>query len=258
MKRPRTSTLLWTPVVIAGIALVYWGFYSPASSDRVHLAVSSSLGPVVTELSNRLGPELPGRPVVSTAGSQTVARRIAHGQSADVVFLANRRWMDYLDERGLLEPDSRRNLLRNHLVLVGAPGAAKIPSLRALSRQPVRLALGNVESVPAGIYARRTFESLGLWENASFTPVQFPHVRAVLSAVESGGIPYGVVYRTDRRRDGTARVLLSFPAEHTPDILYPVALVKDPSKRDRRWFQALLGRRARGVYREFGFEVLAE
>src|ERR1700739_3401538 len=55
----------------------------------------------------------------SFAASSLLAKQIEAGAPADVFFSADRESMDYLEQRGLLKPGSRRDLLGNALVLVG-------------------------------------------------------------------------------------------------------------------------------------------
>ena len=62
--------------------------------------------------------------------SSTLARQIENGAPADLYLSANPRWMDYAAERGLIDRDSRRDLLANGLVLIApaddAPNGAPI------------------------------------------------------------------------------------------------------------------------------------
>ena len=52
------------------------------------------------------------------ASSSVLAKQIESGAPADVFVAADREWMDYLDERGLLKRGSRHDLLGNTLVLI--------------------------------------------------------------------------------------------------------------------------------------------
>src|SRR4249919_2346729 len=60
-----------------------------------------------------------GQPVrVSYAASSALARQIEQGAPADVFLSADAEWMDYLQQRGLIDTGSRHDLLGNRLVLV--------------------------------------------------------------------------------------------------------------------------------------------
>src|SRR5690606_34235862 len=60
-----------------------------------------------------------GQPVqVSYAGSTALARQLERRAPADVFVSADSQWMDWLQERGLIDPDTRSDLLGNTLVLI--------------------------------------------------------------------------------------------------------------------------------------------
>src|SRR5947207_655812 len=60
-----------------------------------------------------------GRKVtVSYASSPTLAKQIEAAAPADVFMSADLDWMDYVAQRRLIKPETRRNLLGNRLVLV--------------------------------------------------------------------------------------------------------------------------------------------
>src|SRR5215469_4443294 len=52
------------------------------------------------------------------AGSPELAKRIESGAPADLFISADLDWMDYLEDRKLIKPETRTNLLGNKLVLI--------------------------------------------------------------------------------------------------------------------------------------------
>ena len=110
------------------------------------------------------------RVVVSYAASSALAKQIEAGAPADLVISADLEWMDYLEKRKLIKRDSRRNLLRNRLVLV-APADSEVsvdivpgfPLAKLLGKG--RLAIANPDAVPAGKYAKASLEALGVWND---------------------------------------------------------------------------------------------
>src|SRR5207245_2934230 len=74
-----------------------------------------------------------------------------------------------------------------------------------------RLALADPEAVPAGIYARRYLETVGLWPALHDRVVPTLDVRAALAAVESENVPAGIVYRTDAALSKRVRVAFEVP-----------------------------------------------
>ena len=60
-----------------------------------------------------------------------------------------------------------------------------------------RLAMGNVDAVPAGKYGKAALEKLGAWDGVEGQVAQAENVRAALALVSRGEAPLGIVYQTD-------------------------------------------------------------
>lgn len=203
-----------------------------------------------------------GVPVrLSFAASSVLARQIEAGASADVFVSADQEWMDYLDQRGLIDKATRRNLVGNRLVLVApadsplqlkiAPGFAITAALGN-----GRLATGDPDSVPVGRYARQALTTLGVWNDVADRLVRAEDVRHALMFVARGEVPLGIVYETDARMDPRVRVIDTFPnGTHLP-ITYPVAATKGSGPDAGRFADYLRSEAGRATFESFGFTVL--
>lgn len=199
------------------------------------------------------------RPVLSFAGSSALARQIEAGAPADLFISADEEWMDTLASKGLIQPDSRAELLGNSLVLI-APAASRT-QLKLAPGFPIgsalgtgRLALADPAGVPAGRYARQALEKLDVWDQVSARIAAGDNVRSALALVARGEAPLGVVYATDAKADPKVRVVGTFPPEsHTP-ITYPVALLKTARSPDAEALrQFLLSPEAQAIFQRYGF-----
>ena len=205
-----------------------------------------------------------GQPVrVSYAASSALARQIEQGAPADVFVSADLDWMDVLQAQGLVDAATRSELLGNTLVLI-APAAseAKPLALRAgLDLRPLlgargRIALGMVDSVPAGKYAKAGFESLGMWTALEPRVAGVENVRAALMLVARGEAPLGVVYGSDAKAEPRVRVLASFPAGSHPEIVYPAARVAaSRHPRAAGFVEWLQQPEARAIFARHGFSL---
>ncbi len=168
-------------------------------------------------------------PRLSYGGSLALVRQIAQGAPADLLCAADAETMDAAQAQGLIAPDSRADLFGNALVLaapVDSPLSdlplAAAPFAQALGAG--RLALGHVESVPAGRYAREALRALGLWEIARPRLAMSENVRAALVFVARGEAPLGIVYATDAASEPRVKIVARFPASSHARIVYPCAL----------------------------------
>ncbi len=203
-----------------------------------------------------------GVPVrVSYAASSALARQIEQGAPADVFFSADLEWMDYLQQRGKLDATTRRNLLSNQLVLV-APKASKVrvelkrPATFLAALGDGRLAVGQIQTVPAGKYAKASLESLSLWNGVKARLAESESVRAALMLVARGEAPLGIVYASDAKAEPAVRVLATFPEESHPPIIYPVAALRGPrSAQATQFVQWLASPAAEAIFTRRGFAV---
>ena len=69
-----------------------------------------------------------------------------------------------------------------------------------------RLALGDPDSVPAGKYAKKALEKLGLWDKLKTKVAAAGDVRQALAYVETGAAAAGIVYATDAAASKKVRV----------------------------------------------------
>lgn len=119
-----------------------------------------------------------------------------------------------------------------------------------------RLAMGNVDSVPAGKYGKAALEKLGVWDSVKDHVAQAESVRAALAFVSRGETPLGIVYATDAAADPGVKVVGTFPADTHPPIIYPVALVKGAKNANANAFLDFLhGPDARAAFVKQGFTV---
>ncbi|WP_162199247.1 molybdate ABC transporter substrate-binding protein [Aurantiacibacter gangjinensis] len=164
-------------------------------------------------------------PSLSYAGSATVARQVADGAPADLVITADRRWMDWLAEQGALRGEPVA-IAGNRLVIIAPSGDASEVDLESLAAAPdtFRVAMGDPDTVPAGIFAREALQGLGLWDSLQGHIVPTENVRLALALVERGEAARGIVYASDATASRGVRVVREIdPSLHAP-IIYFAAL----------------------------------
>ena len=200
----------------------------------------------------------------SFASSAVLAKQIDQGAPADIFASADIEWMDWLKAHNLIQPQTRIDLLGNKLVIV-APASAKFSAL-PLAREAIseavgqqgRIATGEVNSVPAGIYAKAALEKLGLWNALGTRLAQSENVRAALALVARQETPLGIVYETDAKAEPRVKVVATFPADSHPPIIYPFALTTNAKgEGPERFLSFLQGDAARAVFASQGFTLLS-
>jgi molybdate transport system substrate-binding protein len=204
-----------------------------------------------------------GKPVaVSYAASSALARQIEQGAPADIFISADLDWMDYLQGKDLVQPQTRVSLLGNRIVLVApADSAVDIDIVEGFPLADLlgdgRLAMGDPAAVPAGKYGKAALERLGVWQTVEAKIAPAENVRAALALVARGEAPLGIVYRTDAVAEKGVKVVGTFPEETHPPIVYPVALVASSTSPHAAAFLAFLrSAKARGAFEGQGFTMI--
>jgi len=200
--------------------------------------------------------------VVSYAASSALAKQIESGAPADIFFSADLDWIDYLQEKKLIDVASRHSLLGNTLVLI-APNNSTVsltieknfPLLQALGRDG-KLAMASVDSVPAGKYGKASLTYLGVWDAVAPRVVQAENVRAALAFVAKSEAALGIVYGTDAKSEPAVRVVGTFPEDSHPKIVYPVAVLASAKPEARKFLDFLLSPEAAPAFEAQGFSIV--
>ena len=201
--------------------------------------------------------------VFNFGSSGDLSRQIIASPKADVFLSADVVEMDRVEKEKLVAAGSRRDVLSNQLVIIEPTDSASIfvyPfAAKQLTDSRIRhFAIADVESVPAGRYAKMWLEKTGVWSGLHSRILPGVDVRATLAAVESGAAQAGIVYRTDAMISQKARVVYAVPREEGPRIVYPIAAISGrPSEAVARSFaDFLITANIRVILEEFGFIVL--
>jgi molybdate transport system substrate-binding protein len=233
-----------------------------AQTEVVVFAAASTTN-AVTEIGQLYAARNLGRATPSFASSSTLAKQIAGGAPADVYISANKKWMDFLDEKNLIDRKSRLNLLGNRIVLI-APADSAVKKIDVAPGFPItdflgedgRLSLGDPDHVPAGMYGKKALVNLGSWDPVKDRLAPMKDVRAALVLVERWEAPLGLVYATDAAISKKVRVVGAFPEESHPPIVYPVAVVAGgKAEAARRFIDFLRSPESRSVFEKYGFVV---
>jgi molybdate transport system substrate-binding protein len=253
--------VLWRALLFGLLPLVAGAQAARAQEPIVVFAAASlknALDDAAAAFEKRSGVDLK----ISYAGSQTLAKQIEQGAPADIFASADEAWMDYAVERKAIKAGTRFDLLGNKLVVIAARDSplqslafTKAAFAKALGSG--RLATGEVNTVPAGKYAKAALEKLGLWSTVEPKLSMADNVRSAMAFVSRGEAPLGIVYATDAAADKSVKVIASFPESSHPHIIYPFALTAaSRNAAAPEFLDFLKSTAAKRFFEEQGFTVL--
>jgi molybdate transport system substrate-binding protein len=228
----------------------------PAMAGDVNLSIAASLKEVINELSDGFAKKNPGVKFLKNYGaSGALAKQIENGAPADIFISANLTWMDYLNEKKLVETSSIGTFTFNTLVFAGAADK-KVSGMQDLAILD-KIAIGSPKSVPAGEYAMEALKKSGMDKQLEKKLIMAKDVRECLMYAERGEVDGAFVYRTDALLARQAKILFAVPQELYQRVAYPMALTVTGTKnRDAQaFFRYLQGEDAKGVLGKYGFAL---
>ena len=220
------------------------------------MSAASSLTSVMEDIKKIYTEENQDIDLVFNFGSSGVLQQqIEQGAPIDLYLSAAADQMDKLEQKGLIDEQSRITLLSNEIVLIGAKDSY-IEDFTDLTNSKVsKLAIAVPESVPAGKYARELLMNLGIWESVQNKIIYAKDVRQVLAYVERGEVEAGIVYQTDANVSDKVKIIMSAdPTSYSP-ILYPLAIIKGITnqKAAEDVIAFLAGEEAKEIFKQHGF-----
>ncbi|HMY01078.1 MAG TPA: molybdate ABC transporter substrate-binding protein, partial [Agitococcus sp.] len=230
------------------------------ATEQITVYAATSLTNALTEITKNYQTNHDVVIKTSFAGSSTLAKQIEAGAPAQVFASADVQWMDYLQKRNKLQPNSRKDLLGNSLVLI-SPKNQTISvnmdkSFDLAKTFTGKICTGDTASVPVGIYAKEALQNLGWWSSLETRLVATENVRTALAFVERGECTLGIVYETDAKISDKVTVVGRFASHSHQKIVYPFALIAGASAASAEFYQYLQSDTAQTVFSKYGFVVL--
>lgn len=250
-----------TPVLVAVLVACLLGFLPVGAQESVlRVAAAASLTDSLKEINTLFEKKHGAKVELNLGASSTLARQIEEGASIDVFFSADEAKMQGLAQKGLVREATKINLLSNTLVIVvPVDSKLKINSVADLAKPFVgRIATGNPKAVPVGVYAKEYLAKKELWNAVSPKIVGTESVRSALSAVESGNVDAGIVYKTDALISKKVKISLEIPASEGPRIVYPIAVLEKASQAGlaQKYLDYMTSQPAKDIFIKYGFTFL--
>ncbi len=205
---------------------------SASAADGLIVFSAASASAAIEEVARDFADRSGVRVRVSSAASSVLARQIAAGARADIFIAANPLWLDWVQAKKLIAPQSRAMLMSNQLVLAAvldSPLPAELSRALNQAAKSGRIAMGNPDHVPVGQYAKAALENLGLWATVQSRLAPTPNSVASITLIARREVPAGIVYASDVRLSNSVRVIALFPASSHPPIRYEIARISSQS-----------------------------
>lgn len=237
------------------LALLFLTLPSLAFADTLTISAAASLSNAFTELKTEFLKEQKGLDLYTNfASSNNLLRQMEQGAPVDIFASADQETMDKAEKLNLVDKGTRVNFVQNALVLVTPKENPLIQKIEDLP-QAKRLAVGNIETVPAGRYAKKVLEEKNLWNALQNKFIYGEHVRQVLDYVSRNEADAGFVYKTDAF---IAKEKVNIPAVLTSKdkIIYPIAVTSDSQNKAlaKKFIDFVLSEKGQAILQKYGFD----
>lgn len=190
-------------------------------------------------------------------GSGKLASQIEQGAPSDLFLSASEKDMDTLEEKDLIQKDTREDFTKNALVLiVNKDQKDFVTSFEEIDPSSIdHFAIGEPETVPVGRYTKEVFDHLNIWDPMQDKLVLASDVRQVLTQVELGNADYGVVYSSDSFISNKVQSVAEADESWHQPIVYPGAVLTDTEHAEeaQQVLNALLGDQGQEILANHGF-----
>lgn len=250
---------LWLILMLV-ICLPFAGCGQQTSPPSAEITISAaiSLKDALLEIQKNYQVKHPTIKINYNLGaSGALQKQIEEGAPVDIFISAATKQMNDLEQKNLLKKETKRDLLKNQLVLI-TPKDSALPlnNFQDLTKETIhKFAMGAPESVPAGQYTQQVLKKLNISDLVMTKAVLAKDVRTVLTYVETGNVEAGTVYKTDALISKKVNIAATAPVDSHEPIVYPMAILaaSKQSQTAQDFTTYLAGPEAAAVFEKYGF-----
>ena len=233
---------------------------SNSENKEIYVLAAASLTDVLTELANNYKQETSTEIIFSFASSGALQAQIEASAPADIFFSAAQKQMNALEEKGLIDSETRKDLLENKVVLISPKNSnLNIKSFTDITNSNVKkLGLGEPKSVPVGQYSEEILSNLSILDIAKEKAVYGSDVRNVLDWVETAEVDCGIVYATDAKIAKNINIIAEAPEDTHKKVIYPISIIKSSQNKEeaKKFIDYISTDKSKEIFQNYGFTVV--
>jgi molybdate transport system substrate-binding protein len=171
---------------------------SPATStspDELTVAAASDLTPAFEEIGRAFESATKTKVVYVFGSTGMLTRQIENGAPVDLFAAASVSYVDQLEKKGLIIPDTKAVYARGRIALwMPNESTLRLQGIADLARPEVmRVAIANPDHAPYGLAAKQALQSAGIWEQVQPKLVYGDNIRQTLQYAQTGNVEVAIV-----------------------------------------------------------------
>jgi molybdate transport system substrate-binding protein len=168
-----------------------------ALAEPVTITVSAAadLNYAFQELGKQWEQETGNKITFNFGSTGQLAQQIERGASADLFAAANRKFIEDLDQRGLIQSNTKKVYGRGRIAIWARQDSLlNLKELKDLTQSDVkRVAIANPDHAPYGMAAKQAMESAGIWQAMQPKLVLGENIRQTQQYAETGNVDAAIV-----------------------------------------------------------------
>lgn len=254
MKRALVTSL----VVFALLTTLVFEWACQRTTDpppELTVAAASDLTQAFEEIGREFEASNKTKVVFVFGSTGMLTRQIENGAPMDLFAAANVDYINQLEQRGLILPDTKAIYARGRITLWTTPDSPlKIETISDLRRPDVkRIAIANPDHAPYGLAALQALETARVWEEVKPKLVYADNIRQTLQYAETGNVDVAIVALSLSQQSNGRYVLI--PEELHRPIDQGLAVIKGTRNEAaaRAFAGFVTGPRGREILAKYGF-----
>lgn len=226
------------------------------ATDEINVAAAADLIPAFEEIGKEFESVHKTRVIYSFGSTGLLTRQIENGAPMDVFAAASVEFINQLEQKGLIVPDTKAVYARGRITIwTPRSSVLKLEKLSDLTRNEVkRVAIANPDHAPYGVAAREALQRAGVWDEVQPKLVYGDNIRQTLQFAETGNVDVAIVALSlSKQSDGQWTLI---PAELHQPIDQCLAVIKGAKNENsaRAFATFVSGAQGQAILSKYGFE----
>ena len=255
ISRPRPSHYIVFSFIVIILLLVTGCDRHGQTADELHVAAAADLIPAFEEIGKEFESTHKTKVLFSFGSTGLLSRQIENGAPMDVFAAASIDFINQLEQKDLIVPDTKAIYARGRITLwMPKNSSLKIEKVTDLTRSEVkRIAIANPDHAPYGKAAQEALQKAGVWEQVKPRLVYGDNIRQTLQFAETGNVDVAIVALSlSKQSDGQWTLI---PQELHNPIDQGLAVIKGTKNESaaREFASFVTGPQGQGVLAKYGF-----
>ena len=228
-----------------------------SSSHEITVAAASDLMQAFEEIGREFESAHKTKVVFVFGSTGLLTKQIENGAPMDLFAAANVSYIDQLEQKGLIIPDTKAIYGRGRITLwTNADSNLRLEGIADLARPEVtRIAIANPDHAPYGLAARQALETVGIWERVKPKLVYGDNIRQTLQYAETGNVDVAIVALSLSLQSRGRWTLI--PEELHKPIDQALAVIKSTQNEAtaRAFATFVKGQQGQAILQKYGYSV---